>query len=158
LIASQALKMGANGYLVKDATAEEMVEAFVTLRDGKPYLSHELASEIAFMEARRRTTNPVLLMSPRELRILSQLVEGRSYGQIAANLLISYKTVANTYSRLKSKLGARSLPELMQIAKQHLPATPDAKMPQFAPPEAPPNGEIKPPKLMHRRPLRSAGK
>ena len=80
------------------------------------------------MEARRRTTNPILLLTARELKILSQLVEGKSYGQIAANLLISYKTVANTYSRIKAKLGARSLPDLMQIAMLHLPSTLDAKI------------------------------
>jgi DNA-binding CsgD family transcriptional regulator len=67
-------------------------------------------------------------MTPRELKILTQLVEGKSYGQIAANLMISYKTVANTYSRLKTKIGARSLPELMQIAMQHLPQAQEAKL------------------------------
>lgn len=158
LIASQALKIGANGYLVKDAPPEELIKALATVRGGRPYLSHELASEIAFMEARRRTSNPVLLMTARELRILSQLVEGRSYTQIAANLLISYKTVANTYTRLKGKLGARSLPELMQIAMQHLPASPDAKISPLAPVE-PPNEEAEAkPKAMGRRQSRAAGK
>jgi DNA-binding NarL/FixJ family response regulator len=133
LIASQALKIGANGYVVKDAGPEELVRACAALRAGKPYLSHELAAEIAFLEARRRTTNPVSQMTARELKILTQLVDGKSYGQIAANLLISYKTVANTYSRLKSKLGARSLPELMQIAKQHLPSAPDTKLAPMPP-------------------------
>ncbi|MBL1863058.1 DNA-binding response regulator, partial [Klebsiella pneumoniae] len=40
---------------------------------------------------------------------------------IAEELNISYKTVANTTSQIKMKLGARSLPELMRIAIQHLP-------------------------------------
>jgi DNA-binding NarL/FixJ family response regulator len=133
LIASQALKLGANGYLVKDAAPEELIKASTALREGRPYLSHELAAEIAFMEARRRTTNPVLLLTSRELKILSQLIDGKSYAQIADNLLISYKTVANTFSRLKAKLGARSLPELMQIAMQHLPSTQEAKIPPVPP-------------------------
>lgn len=154
LIASQALKIGANGYLVKEAPAEEIVKALETVRDGRPYLSHELASEIAFMEARRRTTNPVLLMTARELGVLSQLVEGKSYGQIAANLLVSYKTVANTYSRLKAKLGARSLPELMQIAMQHLPSTQDARIAPISSLRA---SKAEPNKI-NRRQARAAGK
>jgi DNA-binding NarL/FixJ family response regulator len=124
LIASEALKIGANGYVVKDAPPEEIAKAFETVRGGSSYLSHALASEIAFLEARRRTSNPIQSMSPRELLVLSQLAEGRSYRQIAANLVLSYKTVANICGRLKLKLGARSLPELMQIAIQHLPTAP----------------------------------
>jgi DNA-binding NarL/FixJ family response regulator len=123
LVASQAVKLGANGYLVKDAPLEQIVKALTRVLEGKPYLSHQLAAEIAFLEARRRSTNPISSMSARELSVLSQLAEGRSYQQIASNLLISYKTVANVYARLKGKLGARSLPELMKIAAKHLPTT-----------------------------------
>ena len=43
---------------------------------------------------------------------------------IANELDISYKTVANTCSLIKGKLGARSLPELMRIALKHLPQSP----------------------------------
>ena len=137
LIAGQALKLGANGYLVKDAAPEEIVKALAALREGRPYISHELAAEIAFMEARRRTRNPIALLTAREVKILSLLVEGKSYAQISANLLMSYKAVANTYSRLKAKLGARSLPELMQIAMRHLPSGQAAEVPPMPPLHAP---------------------
>lgn len=127
LTASHVLQSGASGYLVKDAPGEEIVRAFAQVNAGQPYVSHDLASEIAFLEARRRATDPTPLMTARELKILSMLVEGKSYTQIAASLLISYKAVANTYPRLKRKLGAHSLPELMQIAMQHLPSPVEAK-------------------------------
>jgi two-component system invasion response regulator UvrY len=42
---------------------------------------------------------------------------------IAENLHVSYKTVANTCTQLKAKLGVRTLPELMRVAIQHLPST-----------------------------------
>jgi DNA-binding NarL/FixJ family response regulator len=123
LIASETVRVGANGYVSKDAPIEEIRKAIARVSEGRGYLSHELSSQIAFMEARRRTTNPIRDMSARELQILSQLVEGKSHGQIAANLLISYKSVANTFTRLKKRLGARSLPDLMRIAVQHMPST-----------------------------------
>lgn len=58
-IVSRALKIGANGYILKDTSGEEIVKAFEHIRNGTPYLSHELASEVAFMEARGRTSNPL---------------------------------------------------------------------------------------------------
>lgn len=50
------------------------------------------------------------------------VAEGKPYGVIAEHLHVSYKTVANTCTQLKAKLGVRTLPELMRIAIQHLPA------------------------------------
>jgi DNA-binding CsgD family transcriptional regulator len=90
--------------------------------NGVPYLSHELASEVAFMEARGRTPNPLGSITVRELQILSLLAEGKPYGQIAGSLNVSYKTIAATCGQLKSKLGVRSLPELMRIAIEYLPS------------------------------------
>jgi len=121
---SRALKIGANGYILKDTSGEEIVKAFEHIRDGIPYLSHELASEVAFMEARGRTSNPLRSITERELQILSLLAEGKPYAQIAADLHVSYKTIANTCSQLKPKLGVHSLPELMRIAIEHLPSMP----------------------------------
>ena len=123
LIASHALKIGANGYVVKDAEPEELIQAFKNVRDGAPYVSHDMASQIAFLASRQHAGNPLEGISEREAEILSQLAKGKSYRRIADNLLVSYKTVANTTSALKRKLGARSLPELMQIAMRYLPMT-----------------------------------
>ena len=88
---------------------------------GQDYLSHDLASEVAFMEA-RGTTNPLRRMTVRELQTLALVAEGKPYGVIAEHLHVSYKTVANTCTQLKAKLGVRTLPELMRIAIQHLPS------------------------------------
>jgi two-component system invasion response regulator UvrY len=121
MIVSRALEVGANGYLLKDTSSEEFVKAFRQVRDGQPYLSHELASQIAFMEA-RGDRNPLSRMTLRELQTLALIADGRPYISIAEELHVSYKTVVNTCAQLKTKLGVRSLPELMRIAIQHLPA------------------------------------
>ena len=60
-------------------------------------------------------------LTPRELQTLTLVAEGKPYGEIAEELDVSYKTVANICTQLKSKLGARTRPELMRIAIQHLP-------------------------------------
>jgi len=120
MIIRRALEAGATGYLLKDAPSEEFLKAFNTVRSGRPYLSHEVASEIAFSET-RLNASPLQALTVRELQTLALIAEGKSYGVIAEELNISYKTVANTTSQIKMKLGARSLPELMRIAIQHLP-------------------------------------
>ncbi len=120
MIIRRALEAGATGYLLKDAPSEEFLRAFNTVRTGRPYLSHEVASEIAFSET-RLNASPLQALTVRELQTLALIAEGKSYGMIAEELNISYKTVANTTSQIKMKLGARSLPELMRIAIHHLP-------------------------------------
>jgi len=120
VIVSRALEVGATGYVLKDTSSDEMLKAFRKVRDNRPYLSHDLASEVAFMEA-RGTTNPLRRMTVRELQTLALVAEGKPYGVIAEHLHVSYKTVANTCTQLKAKLGVRTLPELMRIAIQHLP-------------------------------------
>jgi DNA-binding NarL/FixJ family response regulator len=119
VIVSNALELGATGYLLKDAPPEEFLKAFQRVRDGKTYLSHELASDLAFNRAREKT-NPLRNLSLRELETLSLLAEGKTYGVIAEHLNLSYKTVANTTTKLKTKLGVRTLPELMRLAIDHL--------------------------------------
>jgi DNA-binding CsgD family transcriptional regulator len=60
-------------------------------------------------------------MTLRELQTLELISQGKQYAAIASELNISYKTVANTCSQIKTKLGVRSLPELMRIAIDYLP-------------------------------------
>jgi DNA-binding NarL/FixJ family response regulator len=126
MIVSRALEVGANGYLLKDSVAEEFMTAFRAVRDGRRYLSHELASQIAFMDARGQR-NPLSGMSLRELQAISLIADGKPYSEIAEELHVSYKTVVNISAQLKSKLGARSLPELMRLAIRHLPHATGAK-------------------------------
>ena len=50
-------------------------------------------------------------MTVRELQTLALVAEGKPYGVIAEHLHVSYKTVANTCTQLKAKLGVRTLPD-----------------------------------------------
>jgi two-component system invasion response regulator UvrY len=121
VIVSRALELGATGYVLKDASAEEVLRAFRKVREGQRYISHGLASEVAFMQA-QRSTNALQRMTMRELEILSFLAEGKPYAVIAEHLNVSYKTVANIWTQLKAKFAVRTLAELMRIAIQHLPS------------------------------------
>lgn len=126
VIASRALEAGATGYLVKDTSAADLLEAFDKVRRGQPYISHGLALEVAMMSSRGRL-GTMADLTPRELQALSLLAEGKAYGQIADELGVSYKTVANTCSQLKAKLGASNLAELIHRAIRYVSAAPVAR-------------------------------
>jgi two-component system, NarL family, invasion response regulator UvrY len=119
IIVARALEAGATGYVVKDTSSEELLKAFEKVRAGTPYLSNDLAMQVALVHAGQRQ-NPLAELTPRELQTLSLLAEGKPYGRIAEELSVSYKTVVNVCSQLKQKLDVRNLPELIRSAVQLL--------------------------------------
>jgi two-component system, NarL family, invasion response regulator UvrY len=122
MIAARALEAGANGYVLKDAAPDELIKAFEKVRSGAPYLSGDMAMQVAMVRTGRR--DRLAELTPRELETLTLLAQGKPYGQIADELGVSYKTVVNMSSQLKQKLDARNLPDLIRLAVQLLSATP----------------------------------
>ena len=117
IIAARALEAGATGYVLKDTSSDELMKAFDQVRVGTPYLSNDLAMQVALVRTGVRP-NPLADLTPRELQTLSLLAEGKPYGRIAEELNVSYKTVVNACSQLKQKLNAKNLPELIRLAVQ----------------------------------------
>ena len=122
IIVARALEAGATGYVLKDTSSADLLEAFEKVRAGKPYLSNDLAMQVALVHTPARQ-NPLAELTPRELQTLALLAEGKPYGRIAEEINVSYKTVVNVSSQLKQKLDARNLPELIRTAVQLLSAT-----------------------------------
>jgi len=122
IIVSRALKAGASGYVLKDTSSHELIDAFEKVRAGAHYLSADLAMQVALVGA-GVNRDPLGELTPRELQMLGLLAEGKAYGRIAEDLGLSYKTVANTCSQLKQKLNAKNLPDLIRMAVQLSPAT-----------------------------------
>jgi two-component system invasion response regulator UvrY len=85
----------------------------------KEYLGGNLAKKIAFAEVGSQR-GPLAELTARELQTLSLLAEGKTYGSIAADLDVSYKTIVNTCWQLRQKLDAKTLPELVRTAVQLL--------------------------------------
>jgi two-component system invasion response regulator UvrY len=121
IIVSRVLKAGASGYILKDTAPKDLLEAFEKVRAGSHYLGSELAVQVALVGSGARR-DPLSELTPRELQMLGLLAEGKSYGRIADDLGVSYKTVVNTCSLLKQKLGAKNLPDLIRLAVQLAPA------------------------------------
>ena len=125
IIVARALEAGATGYVLKDTSSDELMKAFDQVRAGTPYLSNDLAMQVALVRTGVRP-NPLADLTPRELQTLSLLAEGKPYGRIAEELNVSYKTVVNACSQLKQKLNAKNLPELIRVAVQLVAANPNS--------------------------------
>jgi two-component system, NarL family, invasion response regulator UvrY len=116
-IVARTLEAGALGYVNKDTSSEEFLRAFEQVMAGTPYLSGELAMQVALARTGLKRS-PLEDLTPRQLQTLSLLAKGKPYGEIASELSVSYKTVANVCSELKHKLAAKNLPDLIRIAVQ----------------------------------------
>jgi two-component system, NarL family, invasion response regulator UvrY len=121
VIVARALQAGATGYVLKDTSPENFIEAFEKVRVGVRYLSEDLAMRVAFANT-PGPQNPLVGLTSRELQTLSLLAEGKPYDRIADELKVSYKTVVNISSQLKQKLSVENLPELIRIAVRLLSA------------------------------------
>ena len=116
-IVARTLEAGALGYVIKDTSSAELVRAFEQVMAGTPYLSNDLAMQVALARTGLKRS-PLDDLTPRQLQTLSLLAQGKPYGEIASELNLSYKTVANVCSELKHKLAAKNLPDLIRIAVQ----------------------------------------
>jgi len=116
----RALRAGARGYLSREASGLELVNAVRTIREGKRYLSPKItATLIGDYISEHRLPSPLESLTSRERNILQLVVEGRSSAQIADILSFSPKTVDTYRSRIKQKLGIHDLPALVKFAIQH---------------------------------------
>ena len=111
----RAVEYGAQGYVSKTDDPRILVKAVRKVAAGDNFISPQLAEAVTFSGAAIKA-NPASLMSARELEILRLLGRGDKIVEVADALSISYKTVANTTSLLKQKLGAKNHSDLIRIA------------------------------------------
>jgi DNA-binding NarL/FixJ family response regulator len=111
----RAVEMGAQGYVSKGDDPWVLLKAVRKVAAGGHFISPQLAVAVTFSAAAIKA-NPASQMSARELEILRLLGRGDKIVEVADALDISYKTVANTTSLLKQKLGAKNHSDLIRIA------------------------------------------
>ncbi len=112
--AARALKLGARGYVSKSAGADELVTAVERVALGGSYIERELSTDLAV--GMYSGDDPLTNLTAREVDILRLLGEGKSLTQIAAASGVSYKTVANSCSLMKGKLGVERTADLIRMS------------------------------------------
>jgi len=113
-LVKHALEAGAIGYLLKDVSAEELVQAIRAAHAGRATLSPEAAQ--ALVETANQQAAPGLDLTEREREVLALMVEGLNNTQIAGRLTVSSSTIKSHVSNILSKLGVGSRTEAVSLA------------------------------------------
>ena len=117
--AVQALRLGAAGYLSKDAAAENLVLAVRRILGGGRYISPEVAEHMAgALLSGESALQPHERLAPREFQVLLMIARGRALVDIARELNVSPKTVTSWRSRILEKLAVDSNADLVRYCLQ----------------------------------------
>jgi DNA-binding NarL/FixJ family response regulator len=108
----RALRAGAMGYLTKDASGDQVLDAILTVRQGVRYLPRAVRDVLA-------ERLPLDELTPREHQVLTLITRGMSNREIAEELKIADKTVRIHVSSLLDKMNARDRTQAAILAIQH---------------------------------------
>ena len=109
----QALRDGADGFLLKEDAGGELIRAVQTVRNGGMYLSPLLSSLLMSLALEEERTE---ILTIREREVLKLLAEGKRTKEIAEALYISPYTVRRHRSNIMEKLNTNSLADLVKYA------------------------------------------
>ncbi|MBK7735886.1 MAG: response regulator transcription factor [Chitinophagaceae bacterium] len=103
---------GASGYVLKNATQKELMEAITTVAKGKSFLSDEAS------QALRKDESFHIVLTRREKEVLELIAEGMTNAEIAKQLFIGITTVDTHRKNLLAKFEAKNTASLVRIASQ----------------------------------------
>ncbi|MGO4496058.1 response regulator [Paenibacillus sp. 2RAB27] len=118
-----AMRVGAKGYVLKDADEIELLQSVRMVGNGGAVFSSDIAARMMYFFSEPRTLNPsehpaLSELSKREMEILERIAEGHTNAQIGARLVISAKTVANYVSTILNKLQVVDRNEASRILQE----------------------------------------
>jgi DNA-binding NarL/FixJ family response regulator len=120
---AQALRAGASGFLLKDATPEQLIHAIRVVADGEALLDPAITRNLIRRVLPALTTPEAPprfdALSDRETQVLRLIAQGMSNAEIAALLVVSEATVKTHVSRLLTKLDLRDRVQAVVAAYQH---------------------------------------
>ena len=117
--AVRALRAGASGYLTKDHSPDQLVEAVRRVFRGGRYVSPTLAERLASQLGPEFAGAPHELLSDREFEVLRRLGAGHTVKEVAAALRLSPKTVSTYRTRLMEKLRVSTNADLVRYAAEY---------------------------------------
>ena len=110
----RAMKIGVDGYAVKDSGKDELIKALAAIADGQKHFSATAAQSIAQSQFEGKTP-----LTEREIEIIRLIAKEKSNKDIADELFISVRTVETHRKNIKSKLGISSTAGLTRYALEH---------------------------------------
>ena len=118
---SMILQAGASGYLTKETSMEDMVDAIKKVFAGQRYISSDIAQQMALRSLGDvlDETTPFEALSERELQVMTMITKGNTVQEISERLCLSSKTVNSYRYRLFDKLKIKNDVELTLLALRH---------------------------------------
>ena len=107
------LENGASGYLLKNATRQELMEGITTVVQGKTYMSHEAAQML-----HKPPMDAAPVLTRREKEILILIADGLTNNEMAQQLFVSSTTIDTHRKNLLAKFGAKNTATLIRMAAQ----------------------------------------
>lgn len=117
--AVRALRAGASGYLTKDHSPDQLLEAIRRVYRGGKYVSPALAERLAEQLDGGAERAPHELLSDREFEVMRRLGNGLTITQIASELALSAKTVSTYRARILEKMAVESNADLVRYAARY---------------------------------------
>jgi len=117
LYIKKMMENGASGYILKNASKEELLQAIHAVHDGNIYFSGEVGQALKTYQRSSKPELPVL--SRREKEILALIAEGYTNPQIAEKLFVSPFTVDTHRRNLLTKLDVKNTATLIRFAVEH---------------------------------------
>lgn len=116
---SKALKLGARGYILKDASPAEIIAGIRTVADGQPFFSPAVTAHLVSRHTDPHQTSSLSTLTPAERAVFKLIAECRTTRQIAALLFVSPRTVETHRANICQKLGLRGNHALTKFALAH---------------------------------------
>ena len=113
-LAREALVAGAHGYVLKEATDDELVQAVRLAAEGRGFVSPELGERLA-----AEPPKPPNNLSGRELEVLKLITLGYTNGEIAGKLFLSVRTIESHRAQVQAKTGRSTRADLVVYAREH---------------------------------------
>jgi DNA-binding NarL/FixJ family response regulator len=116
-----ALRAGASGFMLKDAPAEQLVDAIRIVANGDALLAPSITQALIDEIARQPVPDPssypgIESLTQRELEVLRLMASGKSNGEIAESLYLGEATIKTHVGRVLAKLGARDRVQAVVVA------------------------------------------
>jgi DNA-binding NarL/FixJ family response regulator len=116
-LATEALRAGASGYVLKYSAGEELIRAIQEVVEGRVYLTPLLTKDV-ITTLTEPTTQPTVPLTPRQREVLRLIAEGQRMKEIAATLQLSTRTVETHKYEMMRALGVDSTAALVRYAIQ----------------------------------------
>lgn len=111
--AREALRLGAHGYVLKEAAADELVLAVRSVLRGTTYLQPSLGARLA------KQDQPAGNLTDREREVLRLLATGHTNAEIARELFLSLRTVESHRGQIRAKLNLETRAQINAYAQEH---------------------------------------